>query len=224
MSSEIIKRDQNFVTVLAGITDDSDQDVTMLRVDPITKRLLVKATGLATGVTSFNGRTGAVTLTSGDVTTALGYTPGTGNGSVTSIIAGSGLAGGTITISGTISLAAAGSFGMTIDGQGGVITTNNYTEAEISGAGTIASFYIHSYDSVTGADVPGSVVVDITRSGVSIIGGGNKPTLSSSASQTANVSGWTSTTLSANDKLMLYVVSATTCTKVYVSIRYTKTT
>lgn len=42
---EVIKRDQNFVTVLAGVTNDSDRDVTMLRVDPITKRLLVKAIG-----------------------------------------------------------------------------------------------------------------------------------------------------------------------------------
>lgn len=42
---EIIKRDQNFVTVLAGVTDDADQFITMLRVDPDTKRLLVKATG-----------------------------------------------------------------------------------------------------------------------------------------------------------------------------------
>jgi hypothetical protein len=35
------------------------------------------------GVTSFNTRTGAVTLTSGDVTTALGYTPLSPSGSVT---------------------------------------------------------------------------------------------------------------------------------------------
>ncbi len=45
MADEIIKRDQNFVTVLAGVTDDSDLDIQMLRVDPITKRLLVKSTG-----------------------------------------------------------------------------------------------------------------------------------------------------------------------------------
>lgn len=62
---EILKRDQNFVTVLGGITDDSDQDIRMLRVDPITKRLLVKATGIATGVTSINGLTGAVILAAG---------------------------------------------------------------------------------------------------------------------------------------------------------------
>ena len=39
---EIILRDQNHVTVLAGVTDDIDQDIKMLRVDPITKRLLVQ--------------------------------------------------------------------------------------------------------------------------------------------------------------------------------------
>ena len=44
MADEIIKRDQNYVTVLAGVTDDVDQDIEMLRVDPITKRLLIKAT------------------------------------------------------------------------------------------------------------------------------------------------------------------------------------
>ena len=37
------------------------------------------------GVTSFNTRTGAITLTSSDVTTALGYTPGSGSGTVTSV-------------------------------------------------------------------------------------------------------------------------------------------
>ncbi len=37
------------------------------------------------GVTSFNTRTGAVVLTSMDVTDALGYTPGTGNGTVTNV-------------------------------------------------------------------------------------------------------------------------------------------
>lgn len=38
---------------------------------------VISTSGGATGVTSFNTRTGAVTLTSGDVTTALGFTPGT---------------------------------------------------------------------------------------------------------------------------------------------------
>ena len=45
MSDEILSRDQNHITVLGAVTDDSNQYITMLRVDPITKRLLVSATG-----------------------------------------------------------------------------------------------------------------------------------------------------------------------------------
>lgn len=41
MSSEIIKRDQNHATVGAGISSTVDTEVVMLRVDPVTKRLLV---------------------------------------------------------------------------------------------------------------------------------------------------------------------------------------
>ena len=45
MADEILSRDQNFVTVIAGVTDDSNKFITMLRVDPVTKRLLVSAVG-----------------------------------------------------------------------------------------------------------------------------------------------------------------------------------
>jgi len=60
MPDEILKRDQNHVTVLGGITNDSDQDVTMLRVDPITKRLLVSATGGGGGGFTYLAATGIV--------------------------------------------------------------------------------------------------------------------------------------------------------------------
>jgi hypothetical protein len=42
---EILKRDQNSAVVLGGITDDSNQYIRMLRVDPNTNRLLVSGTG-----------------------------------------------------------------------------------------------------------------------------------------------------------------------------------
>jgi len=38
---EVLKRDANHVTVGAGVSPDSDFDISMLRVDPITKYLLV---------------------------------------------------------------------------------------------------------------------------------------------------------------------------------------
>lgn len=71
----------------------------------------------SSGVTSFNARTGVVTLASSDVTAALGFTPYnatnpnsyTSNaGTVTSVVAGTGLTGGTITASGTLALATSG--------------------------------------------------------------------------------------------------------------------
>lgn len=43
MAEEINKRDQNFVTVLSGITDDVAQEIRQLRIDPATNRLLVSA-------------------------------------------------------------------------------------------------------------------------------------------------------------------------------------
>lgn len=45
MADEILKRDQNTITVLGGVTDNAAQDIKMLRVDPTTKRLLVSASG-----------------------------------------------------------------------------------------------------------------------------------------------------------------------------------
>lgn len=54
MSSEILKRDQNFVTVGAAVTNDTAKDITMLRVDPVTKYLLVSVsdTGSTSGITA----------------------------------------------------------------------------------------------------------------------------------------------------------------------------
>lgn len=40
MSSEVIKRDENHMTVGAGVGNDADQDILMFRVDPVSGRLL----------------------------------------------------------------------------------------------------------------------------------------------------------------------------------------
>jgi len=116
-----------------------------------------------------------------------------------------------------------GSFGVTYDGGGGVISTNNYTSVVVPYGGTITKWYISSIDPTAGAGLSGSVVIDIKRAGTSIIGSGNKPTLSSQSSANAVANGsWTSLTVSANDQLDFYVVSATTCVKVNCTIIITK--
>ncbi len=49
--SEILKRDENFVTVAGAVTDDTDKEVTMVRMDPVTNRVLasVSISGSAIG-------------------------------------------------------------------------------------------------------------------------------------------------------------------------------
>ncbi len=55
---EVAKRDQNYIPVLTAITDDSSQLIRMLRVDPITGRLLISVTG--TSSTGYQTATGSV--------------------------------------------------------------------------------------------------------------------------------------------------------------------
>lgn len=50
MADEIITRDQNSRVVGAGISNDVDQDISMLRVDPITNYLLVDVIADTTGL------------------------------------------------------------------------------------------------------------------------------------------------------------------------------
>lgn len=91
-------------------------------------RITAASNGSAGGVISFNTRTGAITLLDTDVTTALGFTPGTGNGTVTSVaVSGSdgiGVSGSPITSSGTISLSL-GAITPTSVAASGTVTGSN---------------------------------------------------------------------------------------------------
>jgi hypothetical protein len=115
-----------------------------------------------------------------------------------------------------------GAIGVTYDGMGGVITTNNYTSVIIPYAATITSWRITSLTPSDGIALSGSIVIDIKRSGTSIIGAGNKPTLASASTNNAAASAWTSVAVAANDQLDFYVVSATTVLKVFCEIIMTK--
>ncbi len=113
---------------------------------------------------------------------------------------------------------------VTFDGQGAVLSANNYVSIFVPFAGTITTTNLHSYDASTGADTNGSMVIDIKRSGSSIIGGGNKPTLSSSASQTLTPASWTSVTVAAGDELQVFISgSPTSVTKATLNINFTIT-
>jgi len=69
MADEILQRDQNHIVVLGAVTDDAAMEIRMLRVDPITKRLLISATGIGAGtVTSISQGVG-IELTPNPITT-----------------------------------------------------------------------------------------------------------------------------------------------------------
>lgn len=50
MADEVLLRDQNHVTVAAGVSPDSDLDISMFRVDPVTSYLLVDVTASGAAV------------------------------------------------------------------------------------------------------------------------------------------------------------------------------
>lgn len=134
MASEILKRDQNHITVLGGITDDADQDVEMLRVDPISKRLLIKATFSGSGVSSLNGLTGDVILAAGSNVT---ITPVGNTLTIASSGGGTGSPGGLNTqIQYNNSGAFGGITGAVTDGTAVSLTAAHLLNPTINGAGT----------------------------------------------------------------------------------------
>lgn len=99
------------------------------------------------------------------------------------------------------------SVGVGADNSGSVLSTGSIGFVTVPYSCTITKWYL-------AADQSGSIVIDVKRSGTSIVGAGNKPTLTSAQSGNATVSGWTSVSLSAGDILEFNINSATTITRV----------
>jgi hypothetical protein len=102
------------------------------------------------------------------------------------------------------------SIGITVDGSGGVVTAGQKGYVRVPYACTINSWSILTGNAGTGA----TVTFDIFRANnaipsVSLVGGGTKPFLTSNTAQitSAAPSGWTATTLAANDILGFNVES-----------------
>ena len=108
-----------------------------------------------------------------------------------------------------------------IDGGGSVISNGAKGFLRIPWPATIAAWHVI-------ADQVGSIVIDVLRAAdpliptVSMVGGGNKPTLSTSQLAEVAPSGWTSTTFAADDWIGFSVVSATTVTRVTVCLSVLK--
>jgi hypothetical protein len=97
-------------------------------------------------VTAFNTRTGAVTLSSSDVTTALGFTPG--QGTVTSVSGTSPVSVATGTTTPVISMPAA------TTSVNGYLTSTDWTTFNNKGSGTVTSVTATSPVTSTGGTTP----------------------------------------------------------------------
>ena len=114
-----------------------------------------------------------------------------------------------------------GSLSFAIDGNGAdIIIGASALLSSIISAGTITNWYVE------GEEASGSIVIDVQKwngsSYVSIIGAGNKPTITTSKFATATVASWTSTTLTKNDRIRFVVDSISGFTKVNLQVFYTK--
>ena len=159
----------------------------------------------ASGVTSFNTRTGAVTLTSSDVTAALTYTPGTVSSvAITSSSGTINPSGGPITTSGTlnVNLSASGVVSgtysypsLTVDGYGRITGINSQS--------AITSFNLRTGAvTLTNADVQTAIdanIVSTTASGSlgigigvpnTIVGGNSNTVFGSSAALSMGSGGY----------------------------------
>ena len=110
---------------------------------------------------------------------------------------------------------AIGGIGLSTDGFGSVLTTGSKGLIIIPYISTITNWYLTS-------TISGSVVVDVKRNGTSIIGAGNKPTLSSGTYASASVSSWTSTSLNIGDVLEFNIDSVSTITNLNVVLKINK--
>ncbi len=138
MANQNAERDSSNVPTLLAVTDDANNFITKLLVDPATGRLLVSASGLGAGsvtsvsVTTANGVSGsvatatttpAITLTLGAITpTSVNGLTITANGTNTLNIA----AGKSLIVSNIITLTATDNSTLAI-GTGGTLGTAAYT-------------------------------------------------------------------------------------------------
>jgi len=142
---------------------------------------------VSSGVTSFNTRSGVVTLTSGDVTTALGYTPYNASGAT--VITTSNISTYAPTVSGT---GAYGTWGISVSGNAATATTTT----NLSG-GTVSATTITASSTVISTASSGYAALQSNAIGI----GTSSNTISSTGSGNVfnfNVAGTQAAALSAS--------------------------
>jgi hypothetical protein len=105
--------------------------------------------------------------------------------------------------------------GITIDGGGTVMATGSYGFVTIPYAGIITNWYM-------AADASASAVIDVKRSGSSIVGAGNKPTLAGDKFANASAASWTSNVITAGDIIEYNLDSVTSATRINLVMKVIK--
>jgi hypothetical protein len=102
-------------------------------------------TAISSGVTSFNTRSGAVTLISSDVTTALGYTPYNAGGAT--VVTSSNISTYAPTVNGT---GAVGTWGISISGNAATATTATSATSATNATTVTNGVYTTGTQTITG--------------------------------------------------------------------------
>lgn len=143
----------------------------------------VNSTGSNGGVTSFNTRTGAVTLSSADVTTALGFTPYNSTNPSGYITASASITGNAANVTGTVAIANGGT-GATTAANARTNLGLSYSSGGSAGVSLINSDGTHEISRYIDFHNAGGDAVDFT---VRLDGGGvGSTTLSLSGNFTAS--------------------------------------
>lgn len=101
------------------------------------------------------------------------------------------------------------------DGGGAAIPVNKKCRTVMTYAGQITNWTV-------AADQSGSIVVDVKKNGTSMVGAGNKPTLSSAQNASAAPASWTTTTFAKGDIIEWNADSVTTVTQANVVLEAQK--
>ncbi len=101
-----------------------------------------------------------------------------------------------------------GMLSVSIDGNGSVILTSKTVTVVAPYSGSITEWSLSGWSSDNGTGSV-SIVLNISKNGVSMIGNGNKPTLTNASTNSAVVSSWTTTSFTKGDTLRVSIESVT---------------
>ena len=173
------------------------------------------------GVTSFNTRTGAVTLLGSDVTTALTYTPEdiANKSTVTTLGTSNTLYPSQLAVKTYVDRLATADMGINMLGGINLLTTGYKGLIRCKNAGTITAYRIDSFATSTGAPIVGTLNCNVNKNGVLM---GVADISSASTTLDTILPGWT-TAFVKDDLIEFNVTSNSGCRNIIITLYYNVT-